>query len=242
MSNSKIVNYSKLVNPKYRQQSRLFLVEGEKALEDIINNNISVRDILITDENILSKFSEGDNVTLVSEQVMKKVASSTSAPKILTVAEQKNYDYTNLISKNRLILLENISDAGNLGTIIRDAVAFGFEGIILLGDCVDLYNPKVIRSAAGNFFKIPVIKIKELNNEFENFKIYTTYLHSDKSTFADEIVPAEKFILSFGSEAGGLSENFMKNSSENVVIKTKDVESLNIATSAAILMYEFSKH
>jgi len=242
LSNSKIVEYSKLANSKYRCESGLFLVEGEKAFEDIINNKISIRDILITDESLLSQISEQDKVTLVSEAVMKKVASSVSAPKILTVAEQMVYKVSDLTKQNRLLLLENISDSGNLGTIIRSAAAFEFEGIILLGDCVDMYNPKVIRSAAGNFFKIPILKIKNLTDEFNDFKIYTTYLHSDKSTYADKIIPEKKFILSFGSEASGLTSEFMKNSSENVIIKTNKVESLNLATSAAILMYEFSKN
>ena len=242
LSNQKIISYSKLNNHKFRNESGLFLVEGEKALNDIINNNISVRDILITDESMLSKISEAYNITIVSEHVMKKVSSSVSVPKILTIAEQKVYKVSDFVNFNRVILLENISDSGNLGTIIRSAAAFEFEGIILLGDCVDMYNSKVIRSAAGNFFKIPILKIKNLTDEFNDFKIYTTYLHSDKSTYADKIIPEKKFILSFGSEASGLTSEFMKNSSENVIIKTNNVESLNLATSAAILMYEFSKH
>jgi len=242
LSNSKVIAYSKLSNPKYRQETGLFLVEGEKAFEDIVNNNISVRDILITDENLANNIPFRDNVTLVTEAVMKKISTSDSLPRIITVAEQKVYNVRDITKLNRLVLLESISDPGNLGTIIRGAVAFGFDGIILTGNCVDLYNPKVIRSSAGNFFKIPCVKIKSLNSDFHDFKVYTTYLHSDNSVSADKVIPSNKFILSFGSEAGGLSDEIMKYSSENVVIKTNRVESLNIASSAAILMYEFSKH
>ena len=242
LSNPKISGYSKLKTPKFREESGLFLVEGEKALSDITENNIKIRDIFVSDiKNLPENFPE-NKVTVVNEAVTKKLSSSVSAPKIITVAEQKKYSVSEFREMNRLILLENISDPGNLGTIIRSAAAFGFQGIILLGNCVDAYNPKVIRSAAGNFFKIPTINLQKIGDDFDGFNIYTTYLHSDKSTEVKDVVPKSKFILSFGSEACGISENLMKNSSENVVIKTQNVESLNLAISASIIMYEFSKH
>lgn len=242
MSNQKIVEYFKLKNPKYRAESGLFIVEGEKALDDITENNITIRDILITDKLNMSLNIPDDKVTFVNEAILKKLSTSVSAPKVITVAEMVSRNITEFTKLNRLILLEGISDPGNLGTIIRSAVAFGFEGIILSGNCVDLYNPKVIRSAAGNFFKLPIINILNLGKEFNEFKIYTTYLHSDKSKDIMEITPVKKFILSFGSEASGISGDLMKTSSENIVIKTKNVESLNLATSASIIMYEFSKN
>ena len=244
LSNQKNINYSKLKSSKYRSETGLFIVEGFKALEDIIENNITIRDILITSEDALKgiKLSEDINVSIVPQAVIKKVSGTDSPPKIITIAEQISGKIADFLSFNRIILLENISDPGNLGTIIRDTAAFGFDGIILTGNCVDIYNPKVIRSSAGNFFKVPIIKTDRLTAEFKDFKLYTTYLHSTNSVTSDKLTPSDKFILSFGSEASGLSEEFMKNSYKNVIIRTQNVESLNIATSAAILMYEFSKH
>lgn len=243
LSNPAIIEFSKLSNHKVRFLTGLFSVEGEKALNDILSSDIRIKNIFVTEsyENLddLSK----ELVIAVSEPVMKKLASSDSAPKVLTVAYQRDIAIEELLEKSRLLLLDGISDPGNLGTIIRSAVAFGIEGILFINNCVDEYNAKVIRSAAGNFFKIPFFHIKNITElaQFTDFQFIMTDLHSDKVFTPDKIILSDKIILTLGSEAAGISQEVLSVTHKNVKIDTIGVESLNVASAGTIIMYEFSK-
>lgn len=243
VNNPTILEFSKLSNPKIRFLTGLFSVEGEKPLDDIIQSETAIRDIFVTESYDKIDTLPKDKVTVVTEPVMKKLSSSDTPPKVLTVAFQRSYDISEFVDCSRLLLLDGISDPGNMGTLIRTAVAFGFEGILLHGNCVDIYNQKVIRSAAGNFFKIPVIKVEkaDITKNFNEFEFYMTDLHSDKIFDADKLSISSKSVLVLGSEANGISDEILEITHKNVKIPTQNVESLNVATAGAILMYEFSK-
>lgn len=243
LSNPAIIEFSKLSNHKVRFLTGLFSVEGEKALEDILNSDVQIRNIFVTEDYLKINNLPQDLVIIVSEPVMKKLASSDSVPKVLTVAYQQGINIEELLEKKRLLLLDGISDPGNLGTIIRSAAAFGFEGILFINNCVDAYNPKVIRSAAGNFFKIPFLSIKNISElkKFSNFQFIMTDLHSDEVFTPEQITHSNKIILTLGSEACGISQEVLNIPHTNVKIDTIGVESLNVASAGTIVMYEFSK-
>ena len=156
ISNNRIKEILKLHQKKYRDELGLFIVEGFKAVEELIENNIDIKEIYAIKAFDTEKYT----VKIIDESIMKKISTTSSTCEILAVAKKKEYNINDFIKKNKLILLDSISDPGNLGTIIRSASAFGIDGIILYKDCVDMYSSKVIRSAAGNFFKIPIIIIK----------------------------------------------------------------------------------
>ncbi|MCR5261602.1 MAG: RNA methyltransferase [Candidatus Gastranaerophilales bacterium] len=242
-SNPTIVELAKLSNPKIRYSTGLFTVEGEKALEDILNSDTEIKDIFVIEDYDKIDNLPQENLTIASEAVMKKLATSDSVPKIITVAHQKIWDMFDLKEYDRLLLLDGISDPGNMGTLIRSAVAFGFEGILLNGNCVDPYNPKVIRSAAGNFFKIPFAKVANpfILKEFRNYTFIETDLHAIDANQPEHQHLDEKIILVLGSEANGISQDILNIPHENIRIATENVESLNVATAGSIIMYEFSK-
>ena len=150
------------------------------------------------------------------------------------------YNFKILKDMQKVILLENIKDAGNLGTIIRSAAAFGADGIILYGDCVDLYSPKCVRSTVGNLWKLPIIKIKnleELKKYFDKFTRIATLPRTDNLLKNYKLkMPA---LIMFGSEADGLSQELIDYSTDKLKIEMKDnVESLNLATSVSVIVYE----
>ncbi len=242
-TNSAIIEYSKLSETKFRKKSGLFLVEGEKALDDIISAKIEIKQIFVGENIKLRVKCPPEKVITSTEAVMKKLSTSDSVPKVITIAVQKKENISDFTKFSKIILLDSISDPGNVGTIIRSAVAFGYEGIILSGSCADMYNPKIIRSAAGNFFKIPFATVtpQELSDNFANFQFIMTDLHGDKVAEPDKIQLKDRHILVLGSEAKGISDDILKIPHENVKIPTKNVESLNVAVSASILMYEISK-
>ncbi len=244
VTNPTIIEFAKLSHPKVRFLTGLFMVEGEKCLKDILNSEVEIRDIFVSEDyDNIAELPE-DKVTIASESVMKKLSTSDTPPKVITVAYQINLDMFDLKETNRLLLLDGVADPGNLGTLIRTAVAFGYEGILFTRNCVDPYNPKVIRSAAGNFFKIPFAEIANsfTLKEFRDYQFVMTDLHDDNAHSPEDTPLDKKYILVLGSEANGISREILNIPHENVHIYTTDVESLNVATAGAIIMYEFSKN
>ncbi len=240
LSNNKIKEIKKLHQKKYRDESNIFIVEGIKALEELIVANIEIIEIFATKEIKNKKISK--EITLISEDDMKKISTTSSVCEILTIAKKKETKIDEITKKNKLILLDSISDPGNLGTIIRSAAAFDVEGIILFGNCVELYSPKVIRSSAGNFFKVPIVNIEtadELKKYFPNHIIISTALSKQINISIKEISKLEKTIIMFGSEANGLCEALINIADKNILLNMKkNVESLNLSVSASIILYE----
>ena len=218
ISNNRIKEILKLHQKKYRDELGLFIVEGFKAVEELIENNIDIKEIYAIKAFDTEKYT----VKIIDESIMKKISTTSSTCEILAVAKKKEYNINDFIKKNKLILLDSISDPGNLGTIIRSASAFGIDGIILYKDCVDMYSSKVIRSAAGNFFKIPIIIIKnteEIKNNFKDFNKIATALYEKNTNSIEECKNIKKYIIMFGSEANGLSNELINIADKNIILK-----------------------
>lgn len=243
LSANRIKQINKLQQKKYRQESQLFIVEGLKALEELVNANIEIVEVFAL--KTIDTSNLNIPVTIIEENIMKKISTTSSVCEILTLAKQKTYKISDINQKNKLILLDSISDPGNLGTIIRSASAFGIDGIILYGNCTELYSSKVIRSAAGNFFKIPVIEIKdenELKNNFKEYKFIATALSKENNISLKDCAKLDKSIIMFGSEASGLNNKLINLSNSNIRLEmANNVESINLAVCASIIIYELSK-
>ena len=142
LANSKVKEWTKLKDKKYRDETNTFLVESEHLVDEAIKRGV-VKE-LISLEN--TKYQDA---TIVSYEVMKKITNQVTPPNVCAVCNKLKVEEV----KERALLLDDISDPGNLGTIIRSAVAFGFKNIVLSLHSVDVYNPKVIRSSEGMIFK-----------------------------------------------------------------------------------------
>lgn len=244
VNNQNIKEITKLHQKKYREANDYFLVEGKKALEEILNANIEIKDVFLLKNSNLNEQLDANKVTIVTEPVMKKLSTTDSIPDVITIAKKPIYNIADLTKLNKIALLENIKDAGNFGTIIRSAAAFGIDAILLTGDTVDIYNTKVIRSAAGNFFKLPIleIEINDLRNTFKDFKFISTGLKCAQNITLSEPKKLNKTIFMFGSEADGLSQKVLDLADNNLVLDMNDnVESLNLAVASSIVFYELFK-
>lgn len=240
VNNELVKKYSKLLQKKYRDESAMFILEGFKPIKEAFYYGIEIEQIFVNKENISDYEFAKDLIIETSSAVLKKLSSTESVPPAVAVAKQKKYNLEDFKKFDKVILLENIKDLGNLGTIIRSAVAFGCEGIVLFGNCADLYNPKCVRSAVGNLWKIPVVatdKFSDIERIFADFSKIATLPRSKNNLKTFKLTaPA---IVMFGSEADGLSQELIKFSTESVKIEMQDnVESLNLASSASVIMYE----
>ena len=250
VNNDLVKATAKLLKNKYREETGLFLIEGEKCILEAINANIEIEHIFVLEginiqENLGLEREFSCQVFETTEAVLSKISDAKSAPKMVAVARQRTFALKDLRKSKQVVLLEGIKDAGNLGTILRTACAFGIDTIVLYGDTVDLYNPKCVRSAVGNLWKIPVIKIdsfSELAEYFIDFEKVATLPKSDNSVWLNDYIPNEKVLIMFGSEANGLSEDLKKFATKNVTIEmSTEVESLNLSVSAAVFMYKLKK-
>ena len=240
VNNELVKKYAKLLQKKYRSGSGKFLLEGYKAIKEAFDFGIET-EILFVEKTHLKEFDffKGEIIE-TNSAVLKKISDTQTPPVAVAVGKEKEYNPDIFKNMQKIILLENIKDAGNLGTIIRSAVAFGADGIILYGDCVDLYSPKCVRSTVGNLWKLPIIHIKnlqELKKYFDNFSRVAT-LPRTNNMLKNYKLKTPSLIM-FGSEADGLSQELIDYSTDSLKIEMKDnVESLNLATSVSVIMYE----
>lgn len=233
INNEYIKEISKLNEKKYRDKSNKYLIEGLHLVTEALKYDI-IDTIIIRED-----FSYETDIKhiIVSNEVMKKLSDNPSIPKIMAIVYKKE----NTISGNKILLLDRLQDPGNLGTIIRSAVAFNFDTIILSNDTVDLYNSKVLRSTQGMLFNINILRqdltnvINELKNN--NYTIYGTKV--DNGNDVKEINKINKFALIIGNEGTGISDNILKQCDKYLYIKmNNNCESLNAGVAASILMYE----
>lgn len=239
-NNELVKKYSKLLQKKYRDESEKFLLEGYKPIKEAFDYGIEIEQIFVNKENLSDYQFAKDLIVETNSAVLKKLSSTESVPPAVAIAKQKKYNSKFFKNLNKVILLEGIKDLGNLGTIIRSAVAFGCEGIILYGNCADLYNPKCVRSTVGNLWKIPVAQINNFNDIEDLFGSYTKIatLPRSKNLLKNFKLKTPALIM-FGSEADGLSQELINFSTDSVKIEMQDkVESLNLASSASVIMYE----
>ncbi len=242
VNNALVKETTKLQQKKYRQESGKFLLEGYKAIKEAFDFGIEL-------ENIFADADKIDNYNFAKEiliktnsAVLKKLSTTATAPEAVAVGVQKTFDIGLLKNMQKVILLENIKDSGNLGTILRSAVAFGFDAVILYGDCIDLYNPKCVRASVGNLWKIPVYQItgiEQIMKIFGNFDRIATLPRA--KNLLNNFEQHGQILVMFGSEADGLSDELINFSTNSVKIEMANtVESLNLSISAAIIMYKLS--
>lgn len=243
LTNETVKAAAKLQYKKYREESGLFLIEGIKPVEEAITAGVELTKIFVRDVHHIKKFQECKaEVIKTNEAVLKKISTTETPPLIVAVGVQKEVSDNWIKDAKRVILLENIKDAGNLGTILRTASALGIDGVILYKDTVDIYNPKCVRASVGNLWKNNISIVNELDKLeklLEGFAKIGTLPKSYNSIFLSEFNFANRCCVFFGSEAEGLSDELKSITDANVTIEmTNSVESLNLSISAGIIMYK----
>jgi len=241
VNNDLVKETTKLQQRKFRDERGLFLLEGFKAIEEWHALGQKFENVFVLKGKEARYHFVTENLITTTEAILKKISTTDSAPEAVGVARVKNFDINILKNAHKVLLLEGIKDAGNLGTILRSATAFDVDAVILYGNCVDIYNPKCVRSSVGNLTKTPVFHITdtdELNRHFTNFERIAT-LPRAKSMLKN-FSPKEPFLVMFGSEADGLSQELIDFSTTSVKIEMSEkVESLNLSISCGIILYKF---
>ena len=235
LQNERIKNINKLNEKKYRDESNLFLVEGDHLVDEAYKMNQLV-EVFATESY---KEALDVPITYISEDVMKKLSNMVSPSNVIGVCKKfKPIGYG-----KRILILDNLQDPGNLGTIIRSSASFNFDTIVLSEVSVDLYNDKVIRASEGMIFHTNILRcnIIDFVNELKtnNYKIYTTDVNG--GDIVSEVDFKEKVAIIIGSEGAGVGSVRELADKSIYIPMNKRCESLNASVAASIIMYEVSK-
>lgn len=227
---------------KYKKNDKHSYTFGAfPTLELIRSNNYNIIAIFIDDkyndkENLIKELEDKNIYYEIAPNVIKRISNKENTY-LVGVFEKKNYK----LERNNHIILHDISDMGNLGTIIRSMLAFGYKDLALIGNVADIYNPKVIRASMGAFFKIRFTHydtIEKYMEEFDN-KLYMFMLSNDMKDSIFNKKLASPYSLVFGNEGAGLPNEFEKFGEKIFIPQSDEVDSLNLPIAVSIGLYEF---
>ena len=248
--NEKVKHIKKLKDKKYRDEKSQYIIEGVKMIEEAIAENQVVDTVVICEEYInndtlsskfLYEIAENECI-YVNEKIFSSLTDVVNPQGILAIMDKNNsnkkIDYTDKF----ILILDDVQDPGNLGTILRTADSVGLKQIVVSKGSVDIYNSKVVRSTMGAIFRTRVIEVEDMEETIlqikkEKFKVLVTSLNTDKSIYDKKL---DKVAVVIGNEARGVSEKVIKKADELVKIPMLGrAESLNASVAASVIMYEY---
>ena len=235
LNNKHIKEINKLKEKKYRDESDTFLIETKHLVMEAYKEGL-IKELILEKDEI---YPLDVKTTYVTKEILKKLSSTESPSNVMAVVYKKKEEKIG----EKILLLDNIQDPGNLGTIIRSAVAFNIDTIVLSNETVDLYNPKVVRSNQGMMFHTNIIRrnSKKFINELKekDYKIVGTKVTNGHDVRTSSIY--SHFCLVIGNEGKGISREIEELCDEYLYIKMNDdCESLNASVAASIIMYEIN--
>ena len=237
VKNEHVKELVKLKEKKYRDSTKTFLVETKHLVLEAHRAGL-IKELILEQDEI---FPIDAPITYVSNEVLKKISSMETPSKVMAVVEKR--EDSNVIGE-RILILDRIQDPGNLGTIIRSAVAFNIDTIVCSMDTVDVYNPKVVRSSQGMMFHIPIM-VKEVSSFISELKKDGYKIVGTKVTNGHDVRESSiysHFALVIGNEGQGMSSDIENLCDEFLYIKMNgNCESLNASVAPSILMYEINK-
>lgn len=242
-------NQIKLINSlqqkKYRKLNNLFIAEGKKVIQELIDAHFSLEHLFVTKENL---FDEKHAYELISDSELKKISALTTANDCLAVFKipfESVEDNNKTKSNSGLeVALDNIKDPGNMGTIIRLCDWFGISKIVCTEETVDMYNPKVVQATMGSLARVNVLYTNLPNYlKTTNLEIFGTFMEG-KNIYKQEL--PNKGIIVMGNEANGISTEIENLITQKISIprfgKLQQTESLNVATATAVILSEFKRN
>lgn len=231
-ANERVKQWAKLHLKKVRDEMKLFLVEGEHLIEEALKAECVEHLLIIKGKTNPFSFEAIE----CSEEVINKLSENVSKAWIIAVCRQQEYP---IEQRQRVVLLDGVQDPGNVGTILRTALSFGYQQVILSPNCADCYNEKCVRSTQGAIFHLSVVRaelkqqIRQLKSE--GFQCTATALQD--ACALSELQFEEKRALIFGNEGQGISQEILALTDQLAFIEMSSFESLNVAVAAGICLY-----
>ncbi len=237
VNNEYIKSIAKLNDKKNRCKAKKFIIEGFHLITEAYNAGLLLEILTIKE---LNNYSDVNQI-IVSEQIIQKLSSTANPQGVVGVCEMKN-DKT--IKGSKILLLDNINDPGNMGTIIRASLGFNIDTIILSEDCADIYNLKTLRASQGSIFHMNIIfkDLKEAIRELKENNIYIIGTSLRNAIPLKECKINNNYAILLGNEANGVRKELLEQCDCNIKIEINNkLESLNVAVAGSIIMYYLNK-
>ena len=238
-SNQLIKQTKKLQQKKYRKDA--YLIEGWHLLEEAQKAGAQIEQIFVTEEG-LHRLNQPELVKLVSPEVLAELSDSVTPQGVVAQLSLPQQEPPGQLS-GKFLVLEDVQDPGNVGTMIRTADAAGYDGVFISEKSADIYSMKVLRSMQGSHFHLPIYRV-DMGRLLEHFKskqipVFATTL-SKNSVDYKEIIAPSSFALVMGNEGQGISD-FMADQADQLIHISMpgQAESLNVAVAAGILLFSF---
>lgn len=238
LTNNEIKSLKKLKDKKYRKTEGLFLVEGRKLCEEVINSGYQIKYTITSNQNDYLDFP---NLAIVDYSVIETLSTTSTPQDIVCVCEIPKVD--NNYPKGNSLILDGLQDPGNIGTLIRSAMAFGFNDIFFI-DCPDIYSEKVIRGSMGGVFKINSHIVSREDFIKDKEKICEILLGTalNGQDMREICLPKARIGVIIGNEGNGISEVMLSACDKALLLPMTDqVESLNAGVAGSIVMFEIFK-
>lgn len=238
--NPQVKQWKKLLSRKERDRSGTFLVEGIHLVEEAVSGNMEVLGIIMNESFELPHSLDYGSipVTTVTDAITKELTDTETPQGIFAVCKQSE---PREVNGKTFLMIDSVQDPGNLGTMIRTADASGVDAVIVGDGSVDIYNPKVLRSAQGSHFHLPVIR-GSLSDWIDKLKtagipVFGTALES-ASVYHEASSALDRFALIVGNEGSGINKEILAITDQNLYVPIYGKsESLNVAVAAGILLY-----
>lgn len=265
LTNDRIKKIIKLrKSAKLRKEENVFVVEGIRMFREIPSGDI--KEVYMTDkffdkyrdEAIFKELRMMDShddsskpiprkCELISDEVMEKISDTVTPQGVIAVVACPKYEINTIVNDENgfVLLLEDIQDPGNMGTMFRTAEAAGVTGIIISNNSVDVYNPKTVRATMGSIFRMPFVYEESIENVTkklvnDGYKVHAAALEGANSLYETAMTGRTGIII--GNEGNGLKAETIAAASDSVYIPMQGrVESLNASISAAVLLFEASR-
>lgn len=247
-SNPKIKFLLSLEKPRERRKQQLFVIEGRKEIMHALNAGYKIGNIFycidqLRESDLEPELVKDKLVIPVTQDVFDKIAIRENSGGVLAVAEMKTHNLADVRTSGTplYLVLESVEKPGNLGAILRTADAAGIDAVIICDPQTDIYNPNVIRSSIGCLFTQTVAIATSADTiswlQKNSFAIWSTYLPASKPYYEIDYTKAGAIVM--GTEATGLSPEWVKVASSNIIIPMMGkADSMNVSTSAAVVIFE----
>ena len=239
LDNAKVVEVAKLSDKKYRKLTNRYVIEGARLVTDAVKHGANVVAVYVR-ESAAQDF-DFNNQTVVSDKVFAKMCDTVNSQGVLAVVEMRQCELTKPMGN--CLVLDGLQDPGNVGTLIRTAVACGFTDIYAVNS-VDLYSPKVIRSAMSAHFCVKLHELDSIEQAFALLDgVQTVSAHmGGTNVFSARF--SKRVALILGNEGNGLSDFSRKHATKTVALPMENgFESLNVAVAGSVIMYQiYSQH
>ena len=228
--NERIKDVVKLQQTSIKEEKQQFIVEGFHLLEMALNAN-AVKEVYSLKD--IPNLSKDIPQYIVTPEIMEKISSSKSPQGVVAICSMKKAEP---ISSSKVLYLDDVSDPGNMGTLLRTALAFGYKDVIVSAHSCSIYSEKAIQSSQGALFSLNIVKgDAPLLKSLKDYEILATEIKG--SVDLKSVKVPQKFVLVLGNEAHGVSKKVLEISDKRIRIDIKDIESLNVAIAGAICMY-----